>query len=45
MLVIGLRDIQAGNVSIRLHGRGNIGARPEAEVIAEILLAIEERRS
>jgi threonyl-tRNA synthetase len=45
MLVIGPRDMQAGNVSVRLHGKGNIGAKPKAEVIAEILAAIRERRS
>jgi threonyl-tRNA synthetase len=45
MLVIGRRDMDAGNVSVRLHGKGNIGAKPKAEVIAEILQAIRERRS
>jgi threonyl-tRNA synthetase len=44
MLVIGGRDMDAGNVSVRLHGRGNLGAKPKAEVIAEILAAIKERR-
>jgi threonyl-tRNA synthetase len=45
MLVIGGRDLEAGNVSVRLHGKGNLGAKPKAEVIAEILAAIKERRS
>ena len=45
MLVIGGRDMEAGNVSVRLHGKGNLGAKPKAEVIAEILAAIRERRS
>jgi len=27
MLVIGPRDMQAGNVSVRVHGKGNLGAR------------------
>jgi threonyl-tRNA synthetase len=45
MLVIGPRDVQAGNVSVRLHGKGNVGAKPKAEVIADILAAIRERRS
>jgi threonyl-tRNA synthetase len=45
MLVIGGRDMEAGNVSVRLHGKGNLGAKPKAEVIAEILAAIKERRS
>ncbi len=44
MLVIGPRDVQAGNVSIRLHGKGNVGAKPRAEVIADIQQAIRERR-
>jgi threonyl-tRNA synthetase len=45
MLVIGGRDMDAGAVSVRLHGKGNVGAKPKAEVIAEILAAIKERRA
>src|SRR6266446_4273117 len=45
MLVIGGRDMEAGNVSVRLHGKGNVGAKPKAEVIADILATIKERRS
>ena len=45
MLVIGHRDLEAGNVSVRLHGKGNVGARPRAEVVADILAAIKERRA
>ena len=45
MLVIGGRDREAGAVSVRLHGKGNLGAKPKAEVIAEILAAVRERRS
>ncbi|MGB7768625.1 MAG: threonine--tRNA ligase [Verrucomicrobiia bacterium] len=45
MLVIGGRDMEAGNVSVRLHGKGNLGAKPKAEVIADILAAIRERRA
>jgi len=44
MLVIGPRDMEAGNVSLRLHGKGNQGAKPKGEVIADILAAIKERR-
>ena len=44
MLVIGARDKQAGAVSVRIHGKGNLGAKPKAEVIADILAAIRERR-
>ena len=43
MLVIGGRDLDAGNVSVRLHGKGNIGAKPKAEVVAEILTSIKNR--
>jgi threonyl-tRNA synthetase len=45
MLVIGGRDMDAGAVSVRLHGKGNVGAKPKGEVVAEILAAIKERRS
>jgi threonyl-tRNA synthetase len=45
MLVIGGRDLDAGNVSVRLHGKGNQGAKPKGEVVADLLAAIRERRS
>jgi threonyl-tRNA synthetase/REP element-mobilizing transposase RayT len=45
MLVIGQRDLESGNVSVRLHSKGPQGARPKGEVIADILQAIRERRS
>src|SRR5262245_42888416 len=45
MLVVGPRDFQANAVSIRVHGKGNLGAKPRSEAIAEILLAIKERRA
>ena len=44
MLVIGHRDLEAGAVSLRVHGKGNLGAKPRAEVVADILAAIKERR-
>jgi threonyl-tRNA synthetase len=44
MFVIGPRDMQARNVSVRLHGKGNIGAKPKVEVITEILETIAQRR-
>jgi threonyl-tRNA synthetase len=44
MLVVGPRDMEAGNVSVRLHGKGNQGAKPKAEVIADILASIRARR-
>ena len=45
MFVIGKRDMDASAISVRVHGKGNLGARPRAEVVAEILTAIKERRS
>jgi threonyl-tRNA synthetase len=45
MLVIGPRDMQAGAVSVRLHGKGNVGAKPKGEVVADILQSIKERRA
>jgi threonyl-tRNA synthetase len=45
MLVIGGRDMEAGNVSVRLHGKGNVGAKKKEEVVAEILQSIKERRA
>jgi threonyl-tRNA synthetase len=45
MLVVGNRDMEANAVSVRLHGKGNLGAKPRGQVIAEILEAIKERRS
>ena len=44
MLVIGNRDMEANAVSLRIHGQGNLGAKPRNEVIADILLSIKERR-
>jgi threonyl-tRNA synthetase len=44
MLVIGGRDLEANAVSVRVHGQGNLGARPRGEVVADILAAIKERR-
>ena len=45
MLVIGGRDLEANNVSVRLHGKGNVGAKPKAEVVAQILADIKARRA
>jgi len=45
MLVIGKRDMDANAVSIRVHGKGNLGAKPRGEVIADLLSAIKERRA
>ena len=45
MLVIGPRDLQANAVSVRVHGKGSLGAKPKAEVLADIFQAIKERRA
>jgi threonyl-tRNA synthetase len=45
MFVIGKRDMDANAVSVRVHGKGNLGAKPHSEVIADVLLSIKERRS
>jgi threonyl-tRNA synthetase len=44
MLVIGKRDLEAGCVSVRLHGKGNLGARPRSEVVADLAASVRERR-
>ena len=45
MFVIGKRDMEANAVSVRVHGKGNLGAKPRDEAIAEILQSIRERRA
>ncbi len=45
MFVIGKRDMEAGAVSVRVHGKGNLGAKPRTDAIAELLQTIKERRS
>ena len=45
MLVLGKRDLEGGNLSVRVHGKGNLGAKPRAEVIADLVASIRERRS
>jgi len=45
MFVIGKRDMEANAVSVRVHGKGNLGARPRAEAIAELLESIKDRRA
>jgi threonyl-tRNA synthetase len=44
MLVIGYRDMDANAVSVRVHGKGNLGAKPRNEVLIETLDTIRERR-
>ena len=45
MLVIGGRDMESGNISVRLHSKGPQGAHPRAKVIADILQSIKERQA
>ena len=45
MFVFGKRDMEANAVSVRVHGKGNLGPKPRAEAIAEVLLLIKERRA
>ncbi len=45
MLVIGGRDMDANAISVRVHGQGNLGAKPRAEVLADILQSIKDRRA
>ncbi len=43
MLVVGPRDMQAGAVSVRVHGKGNAGALPKSDAVANIIRAATER--
>jgi threonyl-tRNA synthetase len=43
MLVIGKRDMEANAVSVRVHGKGNLGAKPRTHAVAEILDSIKAR--
>jgi threonyl-tRNA synthetase len=45
MLVVGPRDLAANAVSVRVHGKGSLGTKPKAEVVADILAAVRERRA
>ena len=45
LFVIGKRDLDADAVSVRVHGKGNLGAKPHGEAITEILMSIRARRA
>jgi threonyl-tRNA synthetase len=45
MFVIGKRDMEANAVSVRVHGKGNLGAKPRTQAVAEILDSIKARTS
>jgi len=44
ILVVGQREQLSQTISVRIHGKGNIGVKPKDEVINDILTAIRERR-
>lgn len=44
MFVIGQRDSEADVIRVCAYGKGKFGAKRRSEAIAEILLAIKERR-
>jgi len=43
MLVVGPRDMAANAVSLRVHGKGNLGVKPRAEAIENVLTSIRQR--
>ena len=43
MFVIGKRDMEANAISVRVHGKGNLGAKPRDEVISTLLEEIKIR--
>jgi threonyl-tRNA synthetase len=45
MFVIGKRDMDADAVSVRIHGKGNLGAEPRAEAIAHLVESIRMRKA
>jgi threonyl-tRNA synthetase len=45
MFVVGKRDVEAGTVSLRVHGKGNLGAKNKDEVMAEIVADIRTRQA
>ncbi len=45
VFVIGKRDLEVDAVSVRVHDKGNLDAKPHAEAIGDILSSIKERRA
>lgn len=45
ILVVGAKEQAANAVAVRIHGKGQQGVKPCAEVVREILEAIRERRA
>ena len=44
MFIIGQKEQDAGAVAVRIHGKGDIGARPKAEAINQIVADIRARK-
>ena len=44
ILLVGQREQEAGNLAIREHGKGDLGAKPKAEVINDLLARIRTRQ-
>jgi threonyl-tRNA synthetase len=45
ILVVGQREQEADAIALRIHGKGQHGVKPRAEVVGDILAAIRERRA
>ena len=44
ILRVGQREQEAGNLAVREHGKGDLGAKPKAEVISDLLKRIKTRQ-
>ena len=44
VLLVGQREQEAGNLAVREHGKGDLGAKPKAEVISDLLKRIKTRQ-
>ena len=44
ILLVGQREQEAGNLAVREHGKGDLGAKPKAEVISDLLKRIKTRQ-
>lgn len=45
ILVVGQKEQEASAVAVRVHGKGQQGVKPRADVVAEILAEIAQRRA
>jgi threonyl-tRNA synthetase len=43
MFVLGKRDVESNSISVRIHGKGNLGPKPRDAVVTDILNSIRER--